>query len=75
MREVWLKYRAAMLERNPNVQLLRIEAYNALQQRLNQVEEDSLERRQLDNAISILDQLRRANLKPQPESESSVFPN
>jgi hypothetical protein len=35
LKEVWLKYRAAILERNPALQLLRIvEAYGAIQRRL-----------------------------------------
>jgi hypothetical protein len=61
----WSKYRAAILERNPEVQLLRIvEAYEAMQRCLDKVEKNSSERRKLDNAIKTLDSLRRSNSAP-----------
>jgi hypothetical protein len=67
MRAAWsLKYRAAILERNPALQLLRIvEAYGAIQRQLEKLEKDSPERRKLDNAINTLDRLRNGDLRPQ----------
>jgi hypothetical protein len=67
MRAVWsLKYRAAILERNPALQLLRIvEAYGAIQRQLEKLEKNSPERQKLDNAINTLDRLRKGDLRPQ----------
>jgi hypothetical protein len=65
LREAWsAKYRAAILELNPALQLLRIvEAYGAIQRRIEKVERDSHERRRLDNAINNVDRLRKPDLK------------
>lgn len=65
MREDWsLKYRAAVLERNPALQSLRIaEAHEAILRRMAELEESSgSERHKLENAIDTLNRLRDRNL-------------
>ena len=53
------KYRAALVERNPALQSLRIEeAYEAVLRRLNEIEQTCDERHKLDNAIDTLNRLR-----------------
>ena len=60
MRQEWsIKYRAAVLERNPALQLLRVtEANDAIQRRMGDLEETSDERRKLENALQSLNVLR-----------------
>jgi hypothetical protein len=74
LKTVWRsKYRAAILQRNPEVQLLRIvAAYEEIQARLEKVDKNSPERRKLDNAIKTLDGLRGGNSAPgfSPRAES-----
>lgn len=64
MKEDWrLKYRAAILERNPVLQSLRIaEAYEAIMRRLEELEENSNDRHKLEAAIDTLNRLRDRNL-------------
>ena len=60
MRQEWsIKYRAAILERNPAFQLLRMtEANDAIQRRIGDLRETSDERRRLENALEALNLLR-----------------
>ena len=60
VRQEWsIKYRAAILERNPAFQLLRMtEANEAIQRRMGHLEEASGERRKLENALEALNLLR-----------------
>ena len=58
-REWSVKYRAAILERNPALRLLRMtEAKDAIQRRMGDLEETSDERRKLENAVQALNALR-----------------
>ena len=62
-----MKYRAAILERDHAVQLLRIvEAYEVIHRRVENVGKNSDERRKLDNAIKTLDGLRNCQSKTCP---------
>ena len=56
VRQEWsIKYRAAILERNPAFQLLRMtEANGAIQRRMGHLKEASGERRKLENALEAL---------------------
>jgi len=60
VRQEWsIKYRAAILERNPASQLLRMtEANDAIQRRMGDLGETSDERRKLENALEALNLLR-----------------
>ena len=60
VRQEWsIKYPAAILERNPAFQLLRMtEAKDAIQRRMGHLEETSGERRKLESALEALNQLR-----------------
>jgi hypothetical protein len=60
VRPEWsIKYRAAILERNPAFQLLRMtEANAAIQHRMGVLGETSDERRKLENALEALNLLR-----------------
>jgi hypothetical protein len=60
VRPEWsIKYRAAILERNPAFQLLRMtEANAAIQRRMGVLGETSDERRKLENALDALNVLR-----------------
>jgi hypothetical protein len=60
VRPEWsIKYRAAILERNPASQLLRMtEANDAIQRRMGDVREASDERRKLENALEALNLVR-----------------
>lgn len=60
VRPEWsVKYRAAILERNPASQLLRMtEAHDAIQRRMGDLAEPSDERRKLENALEALNLLR-----------------
>jgi hypothetical protein len=60
VRKEWsIKYRAAVLERNPALQLLRMtEANDAIQRRMGDLGETSGERRKLENALEALNLLR-----------------
>ena len=54
-----IKYRPAILERNPASQLLRItEANDAIQRRMGDLGETSDEQRKLENALEALNLLR-----------------
>jgi hypothetical protein len=54
-----IKYRAAILERNPALQLVRMtEANDAIQRRIGDLRETSDERRRLENALEALNLLR-----------------
>jgi hypothetical protein len=59
VRQEWaIKYRAAVLERNPAFRLLRMtEANDAIQRRMGDLEETSDERRKLENALQSLNML------------------
>jgi len=62
-----MKYRAAILERDRAVQLLRmVEAYQAIQRRVENLGKNSHERRKLDDAIKTLDSLRNCQSKSSP---------
>lgn len=62
-----MKYRAAILERDRAVQLLRmVEAYQAIQCRVENVGNNPDERRKLDDAIKILDGLRNCESRSSP---------
>jgi hypothetical protein len=60
VRQEWsIKYRAAILERNPASQLLRMtEANDAIQRRMGDLGETSDEWRKLENALEALNLLR-----------------
>ena len=60
VRHEWsIKYRAAILERNPALRLLRVtEASDAILRRMGDLEETSDERRKLGNAVQALKALR-----------------
>jgi hypothetical protein len=60
MRQEWsIKYRAAILERNPALQLVRMtEANDAIKRRIGDLRETSDERRRLENALDALNLLR-----------------
>ena len=60
VRQEWsIKYRSAILERNPDFQLLRMtEANAAIQHRIGHLKEASGERRKLENALEALNLLR-----------------
>jgi hypothetical protein len=60
VRQEWsIKYRAAILERNPASQLLRMtEANDAIRRRMGDLGETSDERRKLENALEALNLLR-----------------
>ena len=60
VRPEWsIKYRAAILERNPALQVLRMtEANYAIQRRMGDLGETSGERRKLENALEALNLLR-----------------
>jgi hypothetical protein len=60
MRQEWsIKYRAAILERNPALQLVRMtEANDAIKRRIGDLRETSDERRRLENALEALNLLR-----------------
>jgi hypothetical protein len=60
MQEEWMrKYRAALMERIPVLQQLRVdEAYQAVMRRMKEADGTVDERRRLDNAIDILNRLR-----------------
>ena len=60
VRQEWsIKYRAAILERNPAFRLSRMtEANDAIQRRMGDLEETSDERRKLENAAQALNALR-----------------
>ena len=60
VRKEWsIKYRAAILERNPALQVLRMtEANDAIQSRMEDLGETSGERRKLENALEALNLLR-----------------
>jgi len=60
MRQEWaIKYRAAILERDSAIRLLRMtEADVAIQRRMGDVEETSREGRKLENALQSLNVLR-----------------
>ena len=60
VRQEWsIKYRSAILERNPDFQLLRMtEANAAIQRRIGNLKEASGERRKLENALEALNLLR-----------------
>jgi hypothetical protein len=60
VRPEWsIKYRAAMLERNPAFQLMRMtEANDAIQRRIGDMGETSDERCKLENALDALNLLR-----------------
>jgi hypothetical protein len=60
IRQDWsIKYRAAILERNPALQLVRMtEANDAIQRRIGDLRETSDERRRLENALEALNLLR-----------------
>jgi hypothetical protein len=64
MSQEWsMKYRDAMLERHPNLQLLRmIEAYEAIFHRIGALRETSNERRKLVQALDTLNRLRDPDL-------------
>ena len=58
-REWSIKYRAAMLERNPAFQLQRMtESNDAIQLRIGDLGQSSCERRKLKNALEALNLLR-----------------
>jgi hypothetical protein len=60
MRQEWsIKYRAAILERNPALQLVRMtEANDAIQRRIGDLRETSDERCRLENAREALNLVR-----------------
>jgi hypothetical protein len=59
-----MQYRAAILERDPALQLLRIvEAYQAIQRRMESLGNNSNEIPKLANAIKALDGLRNCHSK------------
>jgi len=60
MKDDWeRKYKAALMERIPALQQLKIdEAYKAVKLRMNETEDLGDERRRLENAINILSLLR-----------------
>ena len=60
VRQEWsIKYRAAILERNPALQLQRMtEANDAIHRRMGDLGETSDERRKLENALEALNLLR-----------------
>ena len=60
VRQEWsIKYRAAVLERNPAIQLLRMtEAKDAILRRMGHLKETSGEWRKLENALEALRLLR-----------------
>jgi len=60
VRQEWsIKYRAAILERNPAFQLLRMtEANGAIKRRMGHLKEASSEGRKLENALEALNLLR-----------------
>lgn len=60
VRQEWsIKYRAAILERNSAVRLLRItEANDAIQRLIGDLDETSHERRRLESAVQALNVLR-----------------
>jgi hypothetical protein len=60
VRHEWsIKYRAAILERDPAFRLFRMtEASDAIQRRMGDLEETSDERRKLENALQSLNVLR-----------------
>lgn len=62
MKEDWeRKYRAALMERIPALKRRRIdEAYKAVILRINETETTSDERERLDNAIELLNLLRKS---------------
>ena len=68
MREAWLmQCRAAILERDPALQLLRIvEAYQAIQRRRARVGNNSNETPKLASAIKVLEGLRDYHSKTSP---------
>jgi len=62
-----MHYRAAILERDPALQLLRIvEAYQAIQCRIESVGNNSNEISKLASAIKALDGLRKCHSKTSP---------
>src|SRR6201987_825858 len=75
VRHEWsIKYRAAILERNPAVRLLRMtEASDAIQRRLGDLEETSDERRKLKNAVQALNVLRDRHAYPYFKSLGSFL--
>jgi hypothetical protein len=66
VRHEWsIKYRAAILERNPAFRLLRMtEANDAIQRRMGDLEETSDERRKLENAVQALNAMRDRHTYP-----------
>jgi hypothetical protein len=60
VRQEWsIKYRSAILERNPALQLLRLtQAHEAIQRRIANAGETTDERRKLENALEALNLLR-----------------